>query len=120
MSAPRVSQESVDDEPVQLHRVPDGTTIVTSLVALPPGWNQRSATVQFVLPIAFPAAQPDCFYTEPSLRLANGSMPANSGIQLLDGQQRLWFSWHLTAWSPARNTVDTYLRFVERRLRDVL
>jgi hypothetical protein len=119
MSAPSASQAAADDEPFRLRHLPDGTTIVAAVVTLPPGWNQQSATVQFVLPVAFPSAQPDCFYVEPSLRLANGSMPANSGIQPLDGQQLLWFSWHLAAWSPAHDTIDSYLRFVERRLRDV-
>jgi hypothetical protein len=46
-------------------------------------------------------------------------MPANSGMQVLDGQQLLWFSWHLTTWCPSRDTVASYLRFVESRLRDV-
>jgi hypothetical protein len=97
----------------------DGSTLVTAVVPLPPGWNQTQATVQFLLPVAFPSAQPDCFYAEPQLRLANGAMPANAGLQPLEGEQRLWFSWHLAAWSPATDTVETYLRFVERRLRDV-
>jgi hypothetical protein len=119
MSSPAADPEAVDDEPFRLRRLADGTAIVTAVVTLPPGWNQQSATVQVVLPVAFPSAQPDCFYVEPSLRLADGSMPANSGIQALDGQELLWFSWHLTTWSPACDTIHSYLRFVESRLRDV-
>lgn len=119
MSAPSAGAPAVDDGPFQLRRLADGTTIVTAVVDLPSGWNQQSATVQFILPVAFPSAQPDCFYVEPTLRLENGSMPANTGMQVLDGQQVLWFSWHLTAWSPAHDTISSYLRFVERRLRDV-
>jgi hypothetical protein len=109
----------VEGTPFQLRRQNDGTTIVTAIVRLPPGWNQQSATVQVVLPVAFPSAQPDCFYAERSLRLASGNMPANSGFQVIDGQQLLWFSWHLTAWNPARDTIHSYLRFVESRFRDV-
>lgn len=119
MNAPSGALEAAGEQPFQRRRLADGTSVVTADVALPPGWNQESATVQFVLPVAFPSAQPDCFYVEQSLRLANGNMPANSGIQMLDGQQLLWFSWHLTAWSPAHDTIESYLRFVVRRLRDV-
>jgi hypothetical protein len=46
-------------------------------------------------------------------------MPANTGIQPLGGQLRLWFSWHLSTWSPATDGIDTYIRFIDRRLRDV-
>lgn len=97
----------------------DGTSIVTADLALPAGWNRARTSVRFLLPIAFPSAQPDCFFADLDLRLANGTMPQNSGIQPLDGQELLWFSWHLSTWSPASDNTATYLRFVERRLRDV-
>ena len=45
-------------------------------------------------------------------------MPTNTGEQILDGQPRLWFSWHLSSWSPAIDNIHTYLRFIESRLRD--
>lgn len=99
-------------------KLPDGTTVVAARLRLPSGWNKDEATVEFVLPIPYPNAQPDCFFTNPDLRLAGGGMPSNTGQQQLDGQPRLWFSWHLASWDPARNDISTYLRFIESRFRD--
>lgn len=97
----------------------DGSIIVSTDLVLPPGWNRASTRIRFLLPVAFPSAQPDCFFADLDLRLAGGGMPMNSGIQQLDGQELLWFSWHLSSWSPATDNTATYLRFIERRLRDV-
>jgi len=98
---------------------PDGSAIVTADLELPAGWNKSHTRVKFVLPVAFPSAQPDCFFADLDLRLADGNMPMNSGIQELDGINSLWFSWHLSTWSPATDNTATYLRFIDRRLRDV-
>ena len=103
---------------VETRDQPDGSVIVTADVGLPPGWNKTRTHVKFVLPVAFPSAQPDCFFADIDLRLADGNMPMNSGIQALDGANHLWFSWHLSTWSPATDNSATYLRFIERRLRD--
>jgi hypothetical protein len=70
----------------------------SAVVAVPdlplgPGWNQPTTEVCFVVP----AAQPDCFYTDPQLRLAGGQLPTNSALNELDGRQLLWFSWHLAS-----------------------
>jgi hypothetical protein len=118
MSTTQSLCDTANGETIGRRALADGSTIITVPVALPAGWNQQIATVQFVLPVAFPSAQPDCFYANAGLRLADGSMPVNSGFQPLDGQQLLWFSWHLATWSPATDTIETYLRFIERRLRD--
>lgn len=95
----------------------DGTYVVTAPVPLPPGWSDERTTVEFVVPHAYPAAQLDCFYADPDLRLTGGAMPANSGIQPLEGQPRLWFSWHLSQpWNPMQHSLLTYIRFINERL----
>lgn len=96
----------------------------TAVVAVPdlplgPGWNQPATEVLFLVPTAYPAAQPDCFYTDPQLRLAAGQLPSNTALNELDGRQLLWFSWHLVSWHPHRDNLVSYLRFIERRLHDV-
>jgi Prokaryotic E2 family E len=53
-------------------------TAHSAVVAVPdlrlgPGWNQPTTEVCFVVSTAYPAAQPDCFYTDPQLRLVGGS-----------------------------------------------
>jgi hypothetical protein len=95
----------------------------TAVVAVPdlplgPGWNQPTTEVLFLVPTAYPAAQPDCFYTGPQLRLAGGQVPSNAALNELDGCQLLWFSWHLASWHPHRDNLVSYLRFIERRLHD--
>ena len=103
-----------------LHSQRDGTLIVeVPGLALPPGWSMPIVTVRWVLSPAYPAAQPDCFFTDAELRLANGGMPINSGHQELQGRQLLWFSWHVQGWRPGRDDLLSYLRFVESRLADV-
>lgn len=99
-------------------KLPDGTTVVAAPMRLPAGWNRDQVTVEFVLPIPYPNAQPDCFYADADLRLAGGAMPTNTGQQMLDGQARLWFSWHLATWTPGVDNIHTYLRFIESRFRD--
>ncbi len=103
---------------ITLQRVVDGTSVVSFHALLPPGWNKASTQISFVLPVPFPAAQPDCFYADADLRLATGTMALNSGIQPLGGVPRVWFSWHVAGWSPQRDNVSTYIRFIERRLND--
>lgn len=103
-----------------LHAQTDGTLIVeVPGLVLPAGWSLPSTTVRWVLSSGYPAAQPDCFYTDTELRLASGAMPVNSGIQKLQGRQLLWFSWHVQGWRPGRDDLLSYLRFIEIRLADV-
>jgi hypothetical protein len=99
---------------------PDASLIVeVPDIALPGGWSLPTTTVRWVLTAGYPAAQPDCFYTDLELRLANGAMPMNSGVQTLQGRQLLWFSWHIQGWRPGRDDLLSYLRFTESRLADV-
>lgn len=90
-------------------------------VVLPAGWSKPAVTVWFVVPAGYPAAQPDCFWVDADLRLINGSMPQNTGVQALPWSQAeaLWFSWHLTQWRPGRDQLITYARFIARRLHDL-
>jgi hypothetical protein len=99
----------------------DGTSVVVlPVVRLPPGWSVPTTPVWFVLPVGYPAAQPDCFWADPELRLANGALPDNSGSQVVPivQVQALWFSWHLTGWRPSHDDVTTYARFISRRFED--
>lgn len=99
----------------------DGTSLVTlPAVQLPTGWSATKTTVWFVVPVGYPAAQPDCFWAYPDLRLANGSIPANAGAQVVPFLEApaLWFSWHLSAWRSSQDSVTTYARFVSRRFDD--
>jgi len=87
---------------------------------LPDGWSEKNATLIFVAPAGFPGAQPDCFWIEPrGLRLVNGSTPqaSNDSNPIPEiGQRGTWFSWHVQAWNPNRDSLLTYLRVIDQRL----
>lgn len=95
----------------------DGTQIVSVQLPLCAGWNAASTLARFLVPIPFPAAHPDCFYADEGLRLASGGMPTNAGLQPLVGEQLMWFSWHVSSWNPARESLLGYVRFITERLR---
>lgn len=105
------------DATVELRQ--DGLTLVTvPNLALPPGWNQSRTTVQFIAPVGYPMAQPDCFWADDTLRLASGGTPKNSALQAppFGGPQRVWFSWHVAGWNGSRDTLRSYLRVILNRL----
>jgi hypothetical protein len=95
--------------------------VTVSDMPLPPGWNQRSVTVHFLVPAGYPHANPDSFYTDDDFRLANGSMPSNATLQaFLDVGQVIWFSYHLQrAWKPGRDRLQTWVATIRGRLADL-
>ena len=103
----------------ELHPAPGGIWLVrVPGVPIPPGWNQTATAVWFIVPAGYPSANPDCFYADPSLRLAGGGMPGASGMQVLPntGAQHMWFSWHVAGWNPTRDSLLTYVRVIRDRL----
>lgn len=100
-------------------RLGSGATLITVPgVSLPEGWAAESVTVRFIAPIGYPFAAPDCFWTEASLRLkAHQNLPQASNLQQIPevGASALWFSWHVSAWNPSRDSLITYLYAIKRR-----
>jgi hypothetical protein len=105
-----------------LTRLPSGAHLVTMPdVKMPLGWNRDLVTILFVAPPGYPAAQPDCFWVEPTgVRLENGTTPQNTNdanpIPEV-GQRGTWFSWHLQHWNPNNDSLVTYLKVIMQRLR---
>jgi hypothetical protein len=96
----------------------EGTTLITiPHVRLPSGWNQERSTIYFIVPIGYPMAQPDCFWADDVLRLANGTLPKNAGVQNppFNSGTKLWFSWHVSHWSAARDSLRTYVQVILNR-----
>lgn len=101
--------------------LPGGSSLISiPSLRLPAGWSSVEAPVWFAVPVGYPAAQPDCFWSGPALRLTSGAMPANTGIQHHPVTQEavLWFSWHLASWRPSDDDVSTFARFIVRRFAD--
>jgi hypothetical protein len=86
---------------------------------LPAGWNMAATTIYFITSPSYPMAQPDCFWTDPQLRLASGAMPQNTSVNNNYGPENLlWFSWHTSRWDPNRDSLLTYLKVIGRRLQE--
>lgn len=104
-----------------MDKLPDGSAIISiSGFPIAPGWNKGSVTITFVAPVGYPAARPDCFWTDADLRTATGNVPKNTGNQPAPGGRtgpHLWFSWHPGSWNANNDNLKTYVRIIEDRLK---
>jgi Prokaryotic E2 family E len=106
--------------------MPSGANLITiPNVILPRGWNRQTTTVLFLAPPGYPAAQPDCFWVEPSqMRLEGGGTPQGSNDsnpipELAPPRPFTWFSWHLQTWNPNRDSLVTYFNVIMKRLESL-
>lgn len=113
------------NEPIPL-LLPNGGFLIRVPGVRTPGWNRPSTDVLFVAPPGYPAAQPDCFWVEPTgFRLENGSTPhASNDSNPIPGdvdtsRRTTWFSWHVQGWNPSRDTLWTYFNVVLDRLKQL-
>jgi len=113
-----------DGNSVELTSVEDGSFVIkVPKVRIPPGWNASEADIWFVIPVQYPSARPDCFWTVESLLLEGGRIPQNTGPNPLPGHAQpiplRWYSWHVEQWSPIGDTLATYLQVIRRRFADL-
>lgn len=102
---------------VEAHPQSDGWTfIVVTKYPLPDGYSKMHTGLLLKVPPPYPNASLDMFWTDEDLRLANGSPPANTGIEHYLGRNWLRFSWHPQNWHPAKDSIITFMAFVARRL----
>lgn len=102
-----------------LQRRPDGSALVTIPdFRLVEGWDRGVTTVTFIVPVGYPFARPDSFWTEADLKLSNGGTPANTGQNANHGGDipLLWFSFHAGTWDPNLDSLFTYAKVIRRRL----
>lgn len=103
-------------------QLPGGAVLVRVADVPVTGWNRPTATILFVVPPGYPAAQPDCFWVEPAnFRLEGGGTPQNTNdANPIPGdqtaRQTTWFSWHLQGWNPSRDSLLTYFKVILSRL----
>jgi hypothetical protein len=109
------------DQPnAKLDRLPDGSHLISIRdFPLPEGWSKKSIELKFLAPVGFPFAPPDCFWTDPDLRIAGGGVPQSTGNNPLphSTSTHLWFSWHVSTWNPNVDNLLTFLHVIEQRLR---
>lgn len=110
-------------EGASLQPLPSGAFLITIPdYKIPEGWSHDKVKIKFIVPIGYPLAKPDCFWVDPQqLRLSGGAMPQNSNIQSIPevNENHLWFSWHIAKWNPNRDSLSSYIKVIEARLREL-
>lgn len=82
-----------------------------------PGFSSHRTELLLKLPLGYPNGKPDMFWTSSDLLLKSGAVPKNADLlESSLGKQWRRFSWHLQAWHPGRDSLRTFLEFVNRRL----
>jgi hypothetical protein len=106
-------------------QLPNGSHLIAVPdVDIGEGWSQPRVTVLFLAPPGYPAAQPDCFWVEPTgLRLAGGGTPQNTNDSnpipgdAAQNRRTTWFSWHVQSWNPNSDSLVTYFKVIMKRLK---
>jgi Prokaryotic E2 family E len=103
---------------LQLHDQSDGWTfvVIESYPLTANLFNQKSTDLLIKVPPAYPLAGLDMFWSEPSVRLANGALPASTNLEQPLGRDWLRFSWHPSGWRPSEDNLINYLSFIDQRL----
>lgn len=91
--------------------------VVLHDVGVAVGFNKASTNVLLKLPLSYPHGKPDMFWTDVDLVLANGDTPKQAdSVEPALGKDWRRFSWHLSSWNPASDSLLTFIEFVEHRL----
>lgn len=104
---------SVNSDGSYVVRIPD--------VPIPAGWNREKVSVYFIVPVGYPMAKPDCFWTDCGLMLAGDRPPQSTGDQSAPGLPPglKWFSWHVQTWAPNHDTLQSYLGVILKRFEEL-
>lgn len=87
--------------------------------ALPEGYCPNICDLLIRIPVGYPNANPDMFWTSPEIRLRQGGVPTRADVQeTYDG--RAWQRWsrHLPpgTWRPGVDTLQSFLTTVRQEL----
>lgn len=93
------------------------TNIVVHGVHTSPLYRPDAVDVLIRVPLLYPDAAPDMFWTDPQLTLANGTLPKNADtIQNICMKPWRRFSWHRNGrWVPSADWIGSYLEFIRQR-----
>ena len=86
---------------------------------LPDAYTPRQVELLIRLPIGYPSAMPDMFFTSPTVSLAKGGKPMRTeSIVQLEGMQWQQWSRHFTRslWRPGIDNIGSYLSSVKIEL----
>ena len=99
-------------------------------------WDRDEVTIHFFTPPGFPGCQPDGFWADPDLKLANGwvngedrETPAGADWRVRpdwepggwkkEGGFGRYFRLHLQAFNPNHDTIYTFAKVIDLRLQAV-
>lgn len=90
--------------------------VVIRKLPLAEGYSKSHVDLLLKVPPPYPNGSLDMFWVDDDLRLANGTLPSSTTLEHQLGRNWLRFSWHPQNWHPARDSIITFIAFVERRL----
>ena len=93
--------------------------VVFPMFPVPQGkYNMENVRLLVRVPLAYPNAGLDMFYTQPDLKLASGASPQQSEVlETLAGAVWRRFSWHRNIpWIPGRDSLVGFVSFIEDNL----
>jgi Prokaryotic E2 family E len=108
----------------QTKELENGNVWVAMDLPLPSGWGVPTVKLWFLVPQAYPATPPDCFWVEPKLKI-NGAVPhaSNDNTAMPDlGRSTQWFSWHIndqSQWDGNRDTLITWVTACRKRFDEL-
>jgi hypothetical protein len=84
---------------------------------LPSAYTPPTCDLLLKLPAGYPMANPDMFWTSPTVRLVNGATPRSAEVmELCDGRQWQRWSRHSATWRPGVDNLRSKLRAVQSEL----
>ena len=88
---------------------------------LPAGrFNKPATDLLVIVPLPYPEAKLDMFYTDPDVTLSGGAIPKGAEtLEQHDGRNWRRFSWHTGSWNPAVDDLLSHISFVQQRLAEV-
>jgi Prokaryotic E2 family E len=84
---------------------------------IPPTMNKAKSDILLRIPLGYPGAKPDMFWTDEDLKLRDGNVPRSAeAIETIAGRHWRRFSWHTQNWNPGVDNLQVYMEFVSVRL----
>lgn len=103
---------------IEVQEDPSFVNLIFKSFPVGPGFNATSADLLIRIPLSYPDAGPDMFWTDPVLTLDNGCIPqAADSIETYIGRQWRRFSWHHNRWNSLTDNLHSYIEFVRNRLK---
>lgn len=93
--------------------------IIFPAYELPPKkFNKQESSLLIEIPQSYPNGKPDMFWLDEDVRLSDGSIPKSAEETKNHFGDKNWrrFSWHLSKWDPTKDSLFTYIGFVDQRL----